>query len=521
MSQRRVGRRLFLAGTGGFSLAIPFLPSLVGRGEAQGPEAPHRFVGMAVRHGGVRHENMWPADSAATDVTTVLGNHNIHHSPLAPRMEGGDAVFSNVLRASASLLTPQLISKMNFLRGLDVPWYCSHGTHCLGSYGDLTRPTGDNGTLVPDRVSIDQVMAYSSAVYASEPRKRTLAIGQAGTSVTWDNASQRNGGVHELPTATGTRALFDEIYSPPPTEPEAPRPPVVDRVLESYNRLHSGAHGPGARLGAEDRNRLDAYMEQLYKIEAALNATTAASCGDVVVPTTEYRGRGAVYTEHASNPEWYGPNIYGLYNDVIVAAFMCDSSRIAVLETADDFHGSMDSMGGFHGVAHTADDQPESERALQRTNRNFFQMVFLDLISKMDSVVDANGLTMLDNSAVMWTNESGPSTHNNDSQPVVMAGSSGGFFNTGLYVDYRNRNADFPQAGPGMAESGRRPGLHYYHLLGTMLHSMGVPQAEWPEGEGQPWLSIRDAVPGWLDTAHPYEDDILRLAATTSLPVIT
>ena len=35
MTLRRSGRRMFLIGAGGFALSIPFLPSLMRRGEAQ------------------------------------------------------------------------------------------------------------------------------------------------------------------------------------------------------------------------------------------------------------------------------------------------------------------------------------------------------------------------------------------------------------------------------------------------------------------------------------------------------
>ncbi len=512
MTTRRIGRRMFLVGAGGFTLAVPFLPSLTRRGEAQTMGAPKRFVALTTEHGGVHTAHMWPDESLADQPTTVMGQHTIHHGALRPTMDSGDVVLSDVLRASSALLGPSVLSKMNLLRGLDVPWYCAHGSHMLGSYGPGSL-AGDEGA--PETPSIDQIMAYSSSVYETVPRRRSLGIGPSGLSTNWASPETRSGAIETVPTTRGTRALFDQIYVPTTPGP-APRAPVVDRVLESYNRVRGGAHGPGARLSTHDRDRLDDYMERLRGIQASMTATVAASCADVTVPTEQWDSTDAVYGPHANDPGTYG-RFYQLYNDVIVAAFMCDSSRIATMRCVDDFHGSMDSVGGFHEVAHTANAQPEREAMLQVTNRNFFQTVYLDLVNKLDSVPDVGGTTILDNSLVMLTSESGPDTHINDSQPVVMAGSAGGALRTGLYVDYRDRTLEF--RGPQYAANGRRPGLHYYGWLATCLDAMGVPRDEWPNGAGQPYTG-RAAIPGWLETAHPRLDQI-EAFSTSSLPVIT
>ncbi|MGE0784182.1 MAG: DUF1552 domain-containing protein [Sandaracinaceae bacterium] len=519
MSTRRVGRRLFLLGTGGFTLAVPFLPSLVRRGEAQPTAGPKRFVAMHLEHGGVRHEHMWPADDTISDTTTVLGDHVITHGAIPFTQSGGETVLSPVLRAPDAQLTPALIAKMNLLRGLDVPWYCAHGTHELGNYGSMTL-AGDSE--VADTPTIDQVMAYSSSVYPDVPRRRSLHIGREGTSTTWSNPSDRSSSLEIVPTASGTRALFNEVYVPTDPGP-APRPLVVDRVIESYRRVRNGTTGPGARISNVDKQRLDDYMERLFAIQAALHAPPAASCADVMQPTEEWGSRFAVYGPYQNDPDSYG-RFYRLYNDVIVAAFMCDSSRVAVARYIDDFHGGMDAVGGFHEVAHTADADPTREAMLQITSRNFFQMVYVDLISKLDSLIDVDGATVLDNSLVFFTNESGPVTHDNDSQPVVMAGGAGGALRTGMYVDYRNRNGRYLGSNGGttgqqLVDAGRLPGLHYYQWLTTCLDAMGVPRSEWPRGASMPYTD-NATVPGWFAPSNPKLAEITQYSMT-SLPIIT
>ena len=96
--------------------------------------------------------------------------------------------------------------------------------------------------------------------------------------------------------------------------------------------------------------------------------------------------------------------------------------------------------------------------------------MFLDLIRKLD-VEEDDGRTYLDNSLVMWTQESGPSTHDPISLPVVTACSAAGFLRTGNYADYRRIT------GPKWTDY--YPGILYNQWLGTVLQAMGVPAAEY------------------------------------------
>ena len=458
---------------------------------------------------------------------TVLGEHTFHYGTLSPQTSGSDTMLSNVIRGASSQFTPQLAAKMNLLRGLDVPWYTAHSEGALGCYGPMNRP-GNEGTL-SNQVSVDQVLANSASFYDSTPLKRSMHIGNGGLSIGYADPSTRSG-AQGMPTANNAARLFDEIFLPEfatPTDPAEPAPParphVVDRVLESYRRVHSGAHGPGARIGAADRRRLEEYMSRLSDVQARIQAIEEgggmsrplAACGAQTRPEDNSR-RTAVYTDWQARPDLYGPQLYGVYNDVILTAFMCDSSRIATISTPDDFLGTMDSVGGFHEVAHTARDNAARERMLHEGSRGFFQMVYLDLIAKLDAVADADGNSMLDNSLVMWTQESGPETHHNDSQPVVLAGSAGGTLNTGFYCDYRDRSLrwdDQKQA------EGRNPGLHYYGIFSTILDAFGVPRSEAPRGAGVPYAE-EEAVPSWFGVPHPRHAQIYEFS-TQSLPVIT
>src|SRR5262249_8369972 len=137
-----------------------------------------------------------------------------------------------------------------------------------------------------------------------------------------------------------------------------------------------------------------------------------------------------------------------LFNDVIVIAFSCDTSRIAVCPEP----GTMSAYtGDYHqDVAHrSGHDEPFPSEApdLQNvyaqaltvtTHQAFFEGIYLDLVAKLAPLADGAGGTVLDSCRVTWTQESGIYTHTAIDMPVVMAGGAAGRMRTGSHVDYRD-----------------------------------------------------------------------------------
>ncbi|MET0282961.1 MAG: hypothetical protein ABW352_00765, partial [Polyangiales bacterium] len=71
-------RRQFLVGTGGFTLALPFLPSLFANtAQAQSFTALPRFVGMATHHGAAWGSNMFPNESLLTNTQNLYSDHQV------------------------------------------------------------------------------------------------------------------------------------------------------------------------------------------------------------------------------------------------------------------------------------------------------------------------------------------------------------------------------------------------------------------------------------------------------------
>jgi hypothetical protein len=482
-------RRMVLHGAGGFTLAIPFLSSLLEPGaQAQSsPSGPKRFVAIGTWHGGIWQSHMYPPDAVLGQSTSYAG-HAIRRGTLSLDTDGSTASLSPVLSADATRFTATLAQKMNVIRGLDVPFYLAHhrGGH-LGNYADNDGNGTDGGTLQSSpRASIDQVLAWSDSFYTdlATIRERSLVIGDQGMSHAWSNPSDKEGDIFAITPENNSLTLFNQIFVPE-EDPEEARAPIVDRVLEDYRRLRD----TNRRLSAEDRRRLNDHLDRVAELQRKINVQV--SCGEIPVPTeasTDLWGSSFGVDPEAQRRFWE------LINDVIVAAFSCDTCRVVAMLAGDTFSNF---SGDWHqDVAHQANVSAAQHQIIADAHQRFFEGVFLDLAAKLDAAVDVNG-SVLDSTLVQWTHESGVSTHDPIELPVITAGSAGGFFQTGQYVDYRNLNR--PGHEGDLVNS--HTGLIYNQWLGTVLQAMGLDPGEYESGSyggyGEVMLSTEDWYAGY------------------------
>lgn len=489
-------RRQFLRGAGGFSLAIPAMTSLFPKGAfaADDPySSPPRFVGMASPHGGVWGTYMFPEDDLLVRQQDLGAGHTVFSGDLVATQEGSRRRFCRTLSADASLLQDDLVRRLNVLRGLDFMMYMGH--HTGGHLGNFARNDGNGGLDLPATPTVDQMMAWSPDFYRdlSAVTRRSIHIGETGwdgsatnRELSWgySSPSQQRGEIVPVLNARSSLTLFQDLFNP---AGGAGQTPVVDRVLENYRQLRNGAFGDAARLSAVDRQRLDDHMDRLSELERRL--TVESTCKDLPTPSTDasrsHAGYGRYTRDLDALREWYQ-----LYNDVIVAGFMCNSTRVA---TVSSWHAwSIDSDGPcewHQDVAHQtslgdATNPSTQQLAMADAQQRFFEGVFLDLANKLN-VEEAFGRTYLDNSLLVWTQESGQLPHAGYSIPVITAGSASGFFRTGLYCDYRSRNnrSLINSWDEGYARLNKRPGLLYNQWLSNTLQAMGLHPSDYSTTE--------------------------------------
>src|SRR4051794_20142746 len=121
MRKEPIARRHFLRGISGLLVAIPFLDSLGPKSVKAAPTVRKRFISFATEHGGVWPSRLHPNKETVKE-KLVYGNHEVRRGDLTLSTSGGTSSLSTVLSASSSVFTSKLASKMNVLRGFDIPW---------------------------------------------------------------------------------------------------------------------------------------------------------------------------------------------------------------------------------------------------------------------------------------------------------------------------------------------------------------------------------------------------------------
>lgn len=482
-------RRQLLRGAAGATLALPFMPSLLGREAlAKTPARPPRLLWLTTDHGAAFEGAMFPTSTPLTAQATVVPGHTVGAGPLVSTMQNGARVVSPILSAPSADFPTSLAQKMNVLRGLDVPWYLSH--HTGGHLGNFAANAGNGGDGVAmqssPRPTIDQLIGRSPNFYPNlaSIKQRVMVMGPRDISWNWSNPAARSGSIDAQRGASSSLALFRSIFVPPD---KPARAPIADQVLQSYKSLREG----NRRLSSADRQRLDDHMANVSELERKLNAT--ANCGAIVPPTDDASGHQTL--QQNDFIAWSN-----LFADVAIAAFSCGTSRIGVLGMG--YYQAEEALGQYsgdwhQGVAHQAVTS-QAQTLLTRAYQTFFSRVLLRIASKLDGMSNGVGGTLLDDTLLVWSQECGVSTHDSFSLPVVTFGSAAGALKTGLYCDYRRNNPASQINVPGSGTT--YLGVLYNQWLATVLQAMGLQRSEFElwghKGYGVPFVT--------QDTYYPY-----------------
>lgn len=457
----RVSRRQFLLGAGGAALAVPLLPSLLPH-EAQAQamaqaSAERYFVHMTTWHGVFQSQFYGQLLDAAPSQTMTHGGVAVRGAALSSRTSGDMVVISDILQARGSRLTPRLLSLMNVINGLDFATSSGHnrgGT--LG--GDSSNPT------------IDQVMAASRSFYPTSPLQPAIVRNLV-------SLSKSGSGIATTPqTADSNVKLFDRLFktqtTPPGGSGGTEQPVLVDRVKE-----HADLVMNDPRCSADCRSRLGNYMDMLADVQSKLQQTVNSSFSRPTRDTAAVESSAGFYGQPSSQVE-----CEQLWNDIVVAAFAAGISRIYVCGPNTYTFGPEPEHSWHNDYAHSLDDAGK-RNGYSAAVQLQFDGAQLDIARKLDQVTTADGKTLLDKALVASGHELGsgghPGHHHNRCIPIVTFGNAGGYFKTGLSVDYRDLTSFSWSSNPHWYS-----GLLYNQWMGMVLRSMGVPAREYSGNDG-------------------------------------
>jgi hypothetical protein len=365
---------------------------------------------------------------------------------------------------SAWALSPQLEplaelkSHLTVVSGLENKVHVSGIEHPTGSAGATTgAPLNGNAVRA---ASIDQIVADSIAEGAAY---RSLELGVTPATP--------NGNQHTLHTVShsGPSARNDPEFDPrkvferlfmgtltPPVDEDAEAAARLARVRKSVldSTLEDGA-SLQSRLGAADRQRVEAHLESIRAIERRLETIppTNALCSDVMAPTA---GRDT----NSEAP----PAVNSAMAELTTLALACERTRVVSfmfsLPAAHVYyrHLATDMNDDFHDIICHGDDGDESNQPRVDKGVLYAMRCLNEFLLKLKNTPHGSS-TLLDASLVYVTSDTAwGKTHTKTEWPVLLAGKAGGRLRGDEHHNF--------------------PGANLSQVLLTVAQAMGSPVTE-------------------------------------------
>lgn len=405
---KRLSRRTMLRGAGGVALGLPFL-EIMGR--------PKTALGQAMPG--------YTASGAPKRFIVWFTPNGTIPSAWTPTGGESDFEFSRILKP----LEPYR-KKLLIIDGVDQTGEGGDG-HQNGMQGMLTGQTlnpgafrgGDGSTAGwANGISVDQRIAQ---VIGTQTKLKSLELGvqTGGNEDNWNRMSLL-GPDQPLPPENSPFKAYERLFKDFAATPDAAAK-AIERDKTVLNAVSENFRALQAKLGAEDKARLDKHLQAITEIEGRLGLKPKAALDSCAAPVL-----GASTLAVTKNENF--PAVGKLHMDLLVMALACDLTRVGSIMWNRSVGGATHTWAdptiirGHHDMSHDGDTLPDTVEWLTKINIWYAEQ-FAYLLKSLDSIPEGDG-TMLDNTVVWWCNElaKGNSHSRNDSHYVV-AGGAGHF----------------------------------------------------------------------------------------------
>jgi Protein of unknown function (DUF1552) len=422
MSSFRLSRRAVLRGAGSIAIALPWLEIMREERPAHAASVPaKRFVGVytpggTVHQGGTLPEQ-WTPTGTETDFT--LSRILAPYEPVKQQL----LVLTGIDMPSAASGEQQMGGMIAWLTG-------SSQANVGGVLGYATGP------------SIDQVL-NSRFASAANPDSLGLAV-RWGTGKTHGKLSPLDVVSYadtpelfpiapKIDPVTTWKGLFGSSAPPPGNMPNWDK-----SILDYVDRRYAGL---SAKLGADDKRRIDQHLTRVREIEQALAATVDARCRPpTLIDTSDYDPfAGLQSTDDGTFKDPVTdaaiPKVGKLMLDMLVMALACDLTSVATFMWTDcQAKHTYPWLGLPQTFAFYQNDGGyQAEQCAQIGTWYASQNSYL--LQQM-AQVDMGGHSLLDESVVFFGSEvSNPATHKKNDMPFLLAGAGGGL-RSGRWLKY-------------------------------------------------------------------------------------
>ncbi len=392
--RRPLARRTMLRGLGTM-MALPFMEAMMPAARAADLVSRPKRLQVFYSPNGMMMENFQPQGPGLALPSTL--------EPLEPYREYV-TVVSGLGHPSAAAMG-------------DRP--AGHGRSCPAFLtGTHVRQT--EGTDIRCAISVDQ--AYAAHLgEATQLSSLELGIDQAsllgscdiGYSCAYTNGISWRNPTVPLPVTANPRDLFERLFGDGDALDERSRraqlrrqSSILDFVMDDTARL-------SGQLGAEDRRKLDEYLEATRDIERRIRKTMASGGGAQAADLARPAGIPDSFDEHVR-----------LMIDLQVLAMQADITRVGSFmigrELSNRTYPEIGVPDSHHMLSHHGRN-PEKMAKLARINRHHMEY-FAYYLKRMKEVKDGEG-SLLDRTLVLRGSAFGdPNEHDHMDLPIVVAG---------------------------------------------------------------------------------------------------
>jgi hypothetical protein len=331
-----------------------------------------------------------------------------------------------------------------------------HWSGIMATFTGTCPTKGGMGGGTAEAPTIDCLVADN---IGNGTRFKSLEIactGQSGVSYSMRAGTTVN------PSEVDPIALYKRIFGPEFQDPNKAdfkpdpgimlRQSVLSSVTDDREKLMR-------TIGTADRARMDQYFTSLREIEQqlALMLQKPAPAEACVMPKAP--------AKIELGPSWdTALKTHDALGQLLVMALSCNQTRVfnVAMSTAASNLRKPGSAISFHELTH---EEPIDEKLGYQPESTFFiarnMDGFASMLKMLDSVKEGDG-TLLDHSLVLATSESNyAKLHSIDSLPIMVAGSAGGKWKSGLHVN-------------GKGDPSSRVGLTIQQVLGLPVGSWGT-----------------------------------------------
>ena len=376
-----------------------------------------------------------------------------HQSTFWPNPVSGT---SPVLEPLTSV--PGLAQKTLFLKGIE------NQTRGLGNEHDRgfnslwtgVAPVGTPDDSFGGGPSIDQILKRTLQPKVPFP---TLNVGVLAAYVAQKNGHRRSfsyfGPKQQNLTQVDPYRLYQKLF--PGQNPAESKEATLRRLARRQSVLDYAARDLkdlSARLGPNERRKLDAHATALHEYETRLSASVTSVGPSCVRPAAPPAGIDPSLEDNV-------PILADLMLDAVAVALGCNLTSIVTFQLGLcgnqwRYRWLGIDKDSHEEIAHrdtTDDSDPVTAGYMTQISRWAAERVSR-FAKALDAIPDANG-SVLDNSLVIWANENGTGLHHMDNLPICVLGRARGKLRQ-----------------TGLVDVGRQS---HYQLNTSVLRLMGVP----------------------------------------------